>query len=314
MFILRASRKLVKSFFSAARFCFPGRGELGRMGSVEPAAELEGVADLHTHSHYSDGVLAPAALVQAAGQAGLKALALTDHDTVQGLAEFVTEGMRQGVIAIPGVELSTLVQDLEVHILGYGCNPENPELLAALARFAAARRTRIEKMVANLRELGLKIALQQVLAVAGKGPLGRPHLAEALVRAGLVKDFDEAFAVWIGRRSRAYVEKYRLLPEEAVALIHGAGGLAVIAHPLIGRMSFDGIVKLLEIGIDGLEIKHPKLLPERGEQLRRLAEERGLLLSGGSDFHGGLRSEAPIGQSVVPFAYAEAILKALADR
>jgi len=290
------------------------------MGAVVAASETTPIeaecawADLHTHSDYSDGVLAPAALVQAAQQAGLKALALTDHDTVQGLAEFVTEGMRQGILAIPGLELSTLHQDLEVHILAYGCNPENPALLSALARFTEARRTRIEKMVGNLRALGVKISFEQVLAVAGKGPLGRPHLAEALVRAGQARDFDEAFAVWIGRRSRAYVEKYRLLPEEAVALIHGAGGLAVIAHPLIGRMSYEGIVKLLEVGIDGLEIKHPKMYAERSEQLQKLAEERGLLLTGGSDFHGGVRSPAPIGQSVVPFEYAEAILKALTDR
>jgi len=270
-----------------------------------------GWADLHTHSEFSDGVLAPAALVQAARQAGLKALSLTDHDTVQGLAEFVTEGMRQGILVIPGVELSTLHQDLEVHILGYGCNPDDAALRDALARFAAARRRRIEKMVGNLRALKVNISLEQVLAAAGKGPIGRPHLAEALVRAGLVRSFDEAFEVWIGRRSPAYVEKYRLLPQEAVALIHDAGGLAVIAHPLIGRMSYEGIVNLLEVGIDGLEIKHPKMYVERGEQLRRLAEERGLLLSGGSDFHGGLRSQAPIGQSVVPFAYAEAILEKL---
>jgi hypothetical protein len=259
-------------------------------------------------------VLAPAALVQAARQAGLKALALTDHDTVQGLAEFVTEGLRQGILAIPGVELSTLYQDLEVHVLGYGCNPEDAALQSALDRFVAARRRRIEQMVGNLRALKVDISFEQVLAVAGKGALGRPHLAEALVRAGQVRNFDEAFEVWIGRRSRAYVEKYRLLPEEAVGLIHGAGGLAVIAHPLIGRMSYEGIVKLLEVGIDGLEIRHPKLYAERGEQLKKLAEERGLLVSGGSDFHGGLRSQAPIGQSVVPYEYAEAILKALADR
>jgi len=268
-------------------------------------------ADLHTHSDYSDGVLAPAALVQAAKQAGLKALSLTDHDTVQGLAEFVTEGMRQGILVIPGVELSTLHQDLEVHILGYGCNPDDAALRDALARFAAARRRRIEKMVGNLRALKVNISLEQVLAAAGKGPIGRPHLAEALVRAGLVRSFDEAFEVWIGRRSPAYVEKYRLLPQEAVALIHDAGGLAVIAHPLIGRMSYEGIVKLLDLGIDGLEVKHPKMFPEQAERLSQLARERGLLLTGGSDFHGGLRSQAPLGQSVVPYAYAEAILEKL---
>lgn len=293
---------------------------MGKMRSVGPGLPKEGPgagpggADLHTHSEFSDGVLAPAALVQAARQAGLKALALTDHDTVQGLAEFVTEGLRQGILAIPGVELSTLYQDLEVHVLGYGCNPEDAALQSALDRFVAARRRRIEQMVGNLRALKVDISFEQVLAVAGKGALGRPHLAEALVRAGQVRNFDEAFEVWIGRRSRAYVEKYRLLPEEAVGLIHGAGGLAVIAHPLIGRMSYEGIVKLLEVGIDGLEIRHPKLYAERGEQLKKLAEERGLLVSGGSDFHGGLRSQAPIGQSVVPYEYAEAILKALADR
>jgi 3',5'-nucleoside bisphosphate phosphatase len=280
----------------------------------DPAGTGNSWADLHTHSDYSDGVLAPAALVQAAQQAGIKALALTDHDTVQGLAEFVTEGLRQGVLVIPGIELSTLHREMEVHVLGYGCNPDDAALQGALSRFVAARRRRIEQMVGNLRALKVDISMEQVLAAAGKGPIGRPHLAEALVRAGLVKSFDEAFEVWIGRRSRAYVEKYRLLPEQAVALIHDAGGLAVIAHPLIGRMGYEGIVKLLDLGIDGLEVKHPKMFPEQGERLSQLARERGLLLTGGSDYHGGLRTQAPLGQSVVPFAYAEAMLKALADR
>jgi hypothetical protein len=271
-------------------------------------------ADLHTHSLYSDGVLPPAALVQAAATAGLKALALTDHDTVAGLPEFQAEAKRLGILAILGVELSTLYRDLEVHILGYGVNPQDPGLLAALERFTRARRERIEKMVQNLRALKIAITLEQVLAVAGKGPIGRPHLAEAMLKAGLVNSFEEAFDYWIGRRSPAYVEKHRLLPEEAIALIHHAGGLAVIAHPLIGRMSYEGIVSLLPLGVDGLEIQHPKLWPDRAERLRQLAEERGLLMSGGSDFHGGSRSQAPLGQSTVPLGLAEAIQRKVSAR
>jgi len=274
----------------------------------------EGGADLHTHSDYSDGLLSPAALVEAAQGARLKALALTDHDTGQGLAEFMAAGEREGILAIPGLELSAQYQDLEVHVLGYGCDPKDQTLTGALDRFAAARRERIEKMVKNLQALQVNISLDQVLAAAGKGPIGRPHLAEAMVKRGLVRNFDEAFEVWIGRRSPAYVEKYRLRPEEAIELIHGAGGLAFIAHPLVGRMSLNGLAALLDLGVDGLEVKHPKLFPDRAERLRQLAQERGLLMSGGSDFHGGLRSQAPIGQSVVPCGYAEAILNALAHR
>ena len=278
-------------------------------GPSPTPAEADGRADLHTHSHYSDGVLAPAELVRSAHAAGIRALALTDHDSVAGLAEAQAESKRLGIAFIPGVELSSLHHGMEVHILGYGMDPKNPELLAALERFTQARRGRIEKMVGNLRGLGVAITLEQVLAEAGRGPLGRPHLAAALLKAGLVKNFDEAFAVYIGRRSPAYVEKYRLLPREAVDLIHAAGGLAVIAHPLIGRMTYDGIVALLAAGVDGLEVRHPKMPSEQGERLLQLARARGLLAGGGSDFHGENRSDAPLGQSTVPMSYAAPLLK-----
>lgn len=275
---------------------------------------LDFAADLHLHSLYSDGVFSPSELVRAGAKRGLKGLALTDHDTVAGVAEFQAEAEKSGIQALPGVELSAFHRELEVHILGYAFNPQDQRLLLALERFAHARKLRMEKMVQNLRALHLDLTMEQVSAAAGKGPLGRPHLAEAMLRAGLVKSFDEAFSCWIGKRSPAYVEKYRLSGEEAIELIHQAGGVAVIAHPLLGRMSREDLVSLLALGLDGIEVQHPKLLPEQAATARRLAEERGLLISGGSDFHGGSRSEAPIGHCAVPFAWVDRIQQKSAVR
>lgn len=253
--------------------------------------------DLHTHSTASDGVYSPRDLVTRAKEAGLAGIALTDHDTLGGLAEAAGAGAELGVEVVPGVELTSYAGRTEVHIVGLFVDAAgaDPEALDKVAALRGRRRERMLEMIAKLDELGVHVAPEDVSVLAPDDTaVGRPHLATALVRAGHVADESEAFERYLGNSSPAYVPKTRLTPEEAIRLVGRLGGLAVFAHPGVSRI--DGrLAEFKDVGLGGLEVWHPKHGPSDVERYSRLAETHGLAPSGGSDFHGPGRTEAPLG-------------------
>lgn len=248
--------------------------------------------DLHTHSTASDGTLSPAELVVAAAAAGLDVVAITDHDTTAGWAA-AAAALPPGLTLVPGAELSCRWYGAEppvpLHLLAYLFDPECPELAAEMARVRAARETRAERIVERLRSDGIDISWEEVYASAGGGTVGRPHIAQALIRAGAVSTIAEAFAPqWLG-------ERYRLPKEDtdvflAVRLVRQAGGVPVFAHPKAtrrGRVVPDSLIaELADAGLAGLEADHEDHSPTERARVRALAAELGLLVTGSSDFHG----------------------------
>ncbi len=240
-------------------------------------------ADLHTHTIYSDGSLAPSELVERARARGLAAVAITDHDSVEGL-ELALPAAGAGLEVVPGVEVSTAGEGLDLHILGLYVDPGHPELAERLARFREERLRRVEAILARLRELEAEITFESVVGRAGPGVVGRPHIAAALVSAGHAHDVDDAFRRYLGAQGRAFVPRPAFRPAEAIALIHGAGGVSVLAHP--GAALPDLVVeRLAALGLRGLEVWHPQHGFATIRRYRTLARQLGLLETGGSDFH-----------------------------
>jgi predicted metal-dependent phosphoesterase TrpH len=257
--------------------------------------------DLHMHSTVSDGSLPVSDLVTAVHASGVSAFALTDHDSVDGLPVARERARSLGLTLINGVELSTRHDNLELHILGYGFDPEHPLLVEKLSQQKAARHSRLPALVHKLNELGVPITLEDVYRAAGDSNPGRPHVARALVAKGLVRDTDEAFRRYLGDAAPANVRKLVPSPAEAISWIHAAGGKAVWAHPLARPIQraggFETLTReLLASGLDGLEEVHPAHDLSVRRRIRQLARELGLKLSGGSDFHGDATPGVSIGQ------------------
>ena len=275
--------------------------------------------DLHTHSSASDGTDAPGDLPSLAKQAGLSAIALTDHDTTAGLAEFLDAAKRAKVKAVPGIELSAdpavLYAEPEkvtrlgtLHILGYFIDIHAPHLTEIEARLAEARAQRNPAMVARLNKLGMKIDYDDVVAAAGGGSLqgvvGRPHIGQVMVQKGYVKSIHEAFTRYIGEGGEAYVRKDRLSAKEAIHAIHEAHGLAVLAHPTQLGLSDDdqlelAVARLKALGIDGIETRHTDHDPRDADLFTKLAQKFKLLTTGGSDYHGSRKTVA-LGSQKIP--------------
>lgn len=253
-------------------------------------------ADLHSHSTRSDGTLEPAAVVELAAAAGLSALALTDHDTTAGWDEAAAACGRVGVAFVPGIELSTEIDERSVHILGYWPAADDPALVAECARLRDERADRAAKTVDKLAALGVAIELERVRAIAAGAPIGRPHVARAMVEAGAVPDLKAAFDRYLADGAAAYVPKHALAPATGVALIVAAGGAAVLAHP--GLSTRDAPVtealvdELAAVGLAGVEVDHPGHDDETAACWRQIAHTRGLLVTGGSDFHGAAKDVA----------------------
>lgn len=244
-------------------------------------------ADLHTHSQCSDGHLAPAALVRRAVEQGLSVLALTDHDTVQGLPAAAEAARACDVQLVPGIELSVTEEGEEVHLLAYGIDPEHSGLRAHLNSFREARRERAWAMIDRLRTHGLPLNDAVVADVFdGAEALGRPHVARVLMAADHVDTLREAFDQYLGRKQPGFVEKPEVPADKALQMVHSAGGVGVLAHP--GHwMSSRRIRRLVHQGLDGLEVVHPSHDASLRGYYERLAEGHGLFVTGGSDFHGG---------------------------
>jgi 3',5'-nucleoside bisphosphate phosphatase len=242
-----------------------------------------------------------------AGAAGLAAIALTDHDTTDGVAAAAREGAALGVRVVPGCEFSVAAPWGELHLLGYFLAPEDERLQAFLRGTRDARRRRGEQIVAKLRQLGVPIALADVEAQAGGGAVGRPHVARALIQRGASDDISDAFARYLGRGRPAYVEKPLPTLAEVATLVHAVGGVAVAAH--LGDHASEGqIRRFQEEGLDGLEVRHPSHPGAVERRLTRIAERLGLALSGGSDWHGDTEfgnAHAPLGGMRVPIEWLE---------
>ncbi|WP_182560968.1 PHP domain-containing protein [Microlunatus kandeliicorticis] len=248
--------------------------------------------DLHTHSNVSDGTDEPAALVEAAARSGLAVVALTDHDTFDGLDEAQAAGERLGVEVVRGVELSTRYGDDSVHLLGYGVDETDPALSAEMAAIRDGRERRLQIMVQRLNDLGIMITEEMVLAQAGDSPsLGRPHFADAMVAHGDVADRTEAFDRWLAEGRPGYVGRHAVDLERAIGLVRGAGGVAVVAHPW-GRGRAETLptdvlqTMITEHGLDGIEVDHQDHDQQTRAALRAFATEAGVLITGSSDYHG----------------------------
>ena len=263
--------------------------------------------DLHTHTTASDGLLPPATLVEEAARLGVGILAITDHDTTDGLEEALEAGYALGVEVIPGVEINTDVQGAEIHVLGYYIDYTRDWFQDALRHLRESRLDRAARMVARLATLGIQLDLQRVLALAHGGSIGRPHIARAMVEAGYISSPEEAFRLYIGRGGPAYVERERFPPEDAVRMILRAGGVPVLAHP--GLSTRDGLVPdLIAAGLMGIEVYYPEHSPAQVQHYLHLARKFGLLTTGGTDYHGGdIAPRVQIGSVEVPLEVVEAL-------
>jgi predicted metal-dependent phosphoesterase TrpH len=263
--------------------------------------------DLHTHSCFSDGALAPEALIQRAVERGLTAIAITDHDSVEALP-FARAAAPPALEIVPGIELSSSRSGLDLHVLGYYLDPDHPRLVEQLLRFREARRARAIAIAERLERLGASVDVGSVLAGAEPGVIGRPHLAAALVEAGHVESLDEAFRRYLGPQGEAYVPRPAFRPDEAIGLIHDAGGVAVLAHP--GGAVPDAVIETLAAdGLDGIEVWHPQHAAPAVRRLQAMASRLGLLTTGGSDFHGPGRSW-DLGDIPVPIEALAALKRA----
>lgn len=244
-------------------------------------------ADLHLHTTASDGSLTPQELVQRAAELKLDVIAITDHDTVAGIAPALEAAMNYPQLTvIPGVEINTDIPKGEVHILGYFINYRDPELNRSLEGLRNSRYERGKKMVAKLAEMGINIDWGRVLEFAGSGSVGRPHIAQAMVEKGCVASFREAFDRYIGRNGPAYIERKKLAPVEAVKLVLEAGGLPVLAHPADIEQLETFLLQLKKAGVVGIEIYYDGYASKTIARLERLAQKHDLIACGGSDYHG----------------------------
>ncbi len=255
--------------------------------------------DLHTHTYFSDGTLSPEAVVALAAERGLAALAITDHDSLESL-EPARRAVNVGLDLVPGVELSSIHGELDLHILGYYLDPLHEPLRLRLDQFREERQTRAMTMMGRLRDMGVELDPGEVVSLAGPGVIGRPHIARAMVRAGHVPSLDDAFRQYLGRGGRAFVPRVSFRADEAIDLIQAAGGVSVLAHP--GPLLPDSIVEsLVGSGLRGIEIWHPQHHTATVRRYRELARRLGLLETGGSDFHGAHRGP-DLGGMRVPLA------------
>ena len=267
-------------------------------------------ADLHLHTYFSDGTYTPEEMVAHGKRQGLTTLALTDHDTVEGCLRANAACAAAGLEFIAGTELTAEQEGNELHILGYLFDLEDPKFLAEITRFQAVRQNRIREMVARLNEINVPLQAEAVFAIANCKSPGRPHVARALVKAGLCGTMDEAFERYLKKNRPAWVPKFKMSAADAIDLIHSAGGVAVMAHPGLNHAD-ETIPGMVEAGLDGLECFHTKHSTATAEHYLELADRFRLLVTGGSDCHGMNKGKPLIGTVKLPYDHV-AKLKARA--
>ncbi len=257
--------------------------------------------DLHLHTNASDGLFTPTEVVEHAIRIGLAAIAITDHDSVDGfkVAKAVTDDELLEVL--PGVELSCYYKGSDVHVLGYLIDYNNPEFARKIGAFRQERYERGEAMVAKLNDLGINLSMETVKLIAGNSAVGRPHLADALVREEFVQTYDEAFARYLGYHAPAYVPKPVLTPEQGIDLLHLVRGVAVLAHP--GTLKHDEYIPdLVDMGLDGIEAYHSLHDKSAVQRYKNFAKKYGVIFTGGSDCHGPRKGKVLMGTQKVPYS------------
>ncbi len=261
-------------------------------------------ADLHLHTQFSDGTYSPEELVTHAQRYGLVALALTDHDTVEGCARCAIACKQAGIEFVPGTELTAEQDGHELHILGYFIDTLNDKLLVEIAQFQNVRQNRIREMVARLKQNHVPLEAEAVFELARCRSPGRPHVARALVQAGLCSSLDEAFERFLKKNRPAWVPKFKISASDAIDLVHQAGGVAVLAHPGLNRCD-EVIPGIVEAGLDGIECFHTKHSTSTSEHYLNIADRFGLLITGGSDCHGMSKGRPLIGSVKLPYQNVE---------
>ena len=288
------------------------------MGFREPAR-----IDLHIHSNASDGTLSPAEIISRACHLNLKAIAITDHDTLDGAKTAYRNGIPSHIKFLTGVEISASPPPSfpisgSFHILGYAIRLDDPILSEALIRLQAARRNRNPEIIKRLKKLGANLSIEDLEEEFGKTQLGRPHIAQLMIKSGFVSSIDEAFDNYIGKDKPAYVDKYRIDCAEAINTIRGAGGIAVLAHPCLLKIDDaavleDLLITLKEMGLGGLEVYYPDHTHQTTMLYKNLAERLGLVMTGGTDYHGSLIPQIEMGFGEgdfhVPYELYEDIVK-----
>jgi hypothetical protein len=269
-------------------------------------------ADLHLHTHFSDGTYSPEEVAALGRKFGFAALALTDHDTVEGCARMAAACEAVGIEFITGTELTAEQSGNELHLLGYFIDTRNATFLAEIAKFQTVRQDRIRKMVALLNRLNVPLSAEAVFALANCRSPGRPHVARALIKAGQCATLDEAFERFLKKNRPAWVPKMKMSAADGIELIHQAGGLAVMAHPGLNRTD-EVIPDLVDTGLDGIECFHTKHSHSTTERYLELADKFHLLITGGSDCHGLSKGKPLIGSIKLPYEHIER-LKAAAQQ
>ena len=262
------------------------------------------LCDLHIHSCHSDGTFTPFEIVDRAKQKGLFAISITDHDEICAIEPSRTYGEEKGLQVISGVELSAIYKDKEIHILGYLFDENKKNLKQKLALVRKYREERAKGILEKLKSYGFHIEFELVKSIAGQGAIGRPHIAQAMLKSNIIRNYKEAFVKYIGNGKPCNVPKFRFSPEEAIGLIGDAGGASVIAHP--GNIRDDTIVaQLLQFPFAGIEVFHPDHNSNQIKNYLSIAKERSLIATGGSDSHGIVPTKAPIGGVTVDYSVVE---------
>ena len=270
--------------------------------------------DLHTHTTYSDGTFTVEELLKRAKYIGLKGIAITDHDTMEGISEGKTIAYELGLEFIPGIEFSCSYEGYEIHILGYFLNEKSPKLMSKLIELKQARKERNEKIVKKLNNLGLKITMEEIEKEATGAIVSRAHICNVMMNKGFVYSKGEAFKQYLGRNGVAYVEKGSSDPIEIIKLIKECQGVSALAHPSLVSNSREKTEKILDIlveaGLNGLEVEYSSYTAKEVKYYRKLATEKGLLKVGGSDFHGGNR----VGVDIANASISQEDIKELLER
>lgn len=274
--------------------------------SPSTALRAGGTADLHTHTRYSDGTDTPERLIELASAAGHQAIAITDHDNTEALAIARPFAERAGIELIPGIEMSAAVDQVEVHMLGFFLDFEHPGLKQHLAEQQARRMRRIHQMVEQLQAAGVPITVADVMAKAGDGTMGRPHVAQALVARGLVKDVPEAFSKYLSPGCPGFIPGSTVAPKDVIRIIRASGGVPVLAHPIY--LKNDALIEqFVGDGLAGLEVFHSGHGPSEINRYGELAKRLGLLTTGGSDYHGRAKEGVAVGMVKVPYELVEGL-------
>ena len=274
--------------------------------------------DLHTHSFYSDGTASPAELVQMALDSGLRSIALTDHDTVEGIDEFLASGNNQELELFSGLEISSTHREFSLHILGYGIDHKNKDLVKWLIPLQEGRIKRNKEIISKLQKMGHNIQLDELDSISHCGQTGRPHIARLLKIKGIVQSNKDAFSLYLRKGGPAFADRFAYSATESINIIHKAGGIAVLAHPGILEKHTKAlpllITELVERGLDGIEAYYPSHAPTMEKKIRSFARKYQLVLTGGSDYHGNNRTFSTMAGNGKAFCPPDTILEPIRER